>query len=153
MLAPSTWWILLIAQLIIFLVAGAALLGWTFWRRRAAPEEPSPLGPTEGSDIAIRRFFENELTRTRAQLEENDRDLPEHVLQLRVNYLQAELEGLAYDREPDRFWSHICDRIDLWIARQQESTGGSYTHPEKQTGADKGARGGDDIVPDDEYVR
>ncbi|MFV8834771.1 hypothetical protein [Aquisalimonas sp.] len=151
MLTPSTWWILLIAQLIIFLVAGIAALAWMLWRRRrTAPVEVTPAGPSERADEAIRRFFENELTRTRAQLEENDRGMPEHVLQLRVNYLQAELEGLDYEREPDRFWSHICDRIDHWIARQQER---ADQEKETNAGATRDARGGDNIVADDEYVQ
>ncbi|SEP17457.1 hypothetical protein [Aquisalimonas asiatica] len=151
MLTASTWWILLIVQLIIFLVAGIAALTWVLWRRSGTPPvEVAPPGPSERADEAIRRFFENELTRTRAQLEENDRGLPEHVLQLRVNYLQAELEGLDHEGQPDRFWSHICDRIDHWIARQQERT-----DAERDSGADaaRGARGSEDIIADDEYVR
>lgn len=120
MLTVPTWAFLLLAQTLILLAAAAGFLAWLAWRRRSSGEprqqaEAAPGTPAPVSDTGmppVRRYLESELARTRAQREDNDRNLPDQVLDCRLHYLQAELEALDYSDAPDPFWAHLCDRIE-----------------------------------------
>lgn len=122
MLTVPTWAFLLLAQTLILLAAAAGFLAWLA-RRRRAPGEPrqqadaAPPAPVGGTVMPpVRRYLVSELARTRAQREENDRNLPDQVLDCRLHYLQTELEALDYTDAPDPFWAHLCDRIEGLIA-------------------------------------
>lgn len=122
----STWQALGLAQLLILLLVAVAVLAWMLWRRprtAVATQQETPQEETPATDLPdtlreIHRFIESEVARTRAQMEDNDRNLPEHVLATRVRYLQAELDALAYTETPDPFWAHLCECIDGWTTPQ-----------------------------------
>ncbi|MDN3518985.1 hypothetical protein QWY84_15300 [Aquisalimonas lutea] len=120
MLTVPTWVFLLLAQTLILLAAAAGFLAWLARRRRSPGEPrqsvdtaPATPAPVDGEDMPpVRRYLQSELARTRAQRENNDRNLPDQVLDCRLHYLQAELEALDYSDSPDPFWAHLCDRIE-----------------------------------------
>ena len=118
MVTIPVWAILLGTQLLILLATATAILGWLLRRARRAATSSGEQKTGNRQPIAapgagdVRAFLENAISDTNAEMAGNDRNLPRAVLDRRLDYLNAELEGLDYLDNPDLLWSHLCDRLD-----------------------------------------
>lgn len=109
------FWVLIALVQGLVLLAGAT--GFLAWRlrvasraREAARSDAESEGPAPGD--SLREHLDQELERTRLEQHSGDRNLPAHVLEARLHYLQSERDALDYANQADRLWTHLCDRIE-----------------------------------------
>lgn len=116
------WVLIALVQGLVLLTAATVFLAWRLRvaRRTTDQADADAVSDEPASSDAIRTYLDQALEQTRLEQHARDRNVPDQVLETRLHYLASERDALDYANQADRFWAHLCDRIENGLTTPTE---------------------------------